>query len=56
MRVMEDGGRVNLEYMNSWKVGEGVVKVIAITMLEKSIDLVQNSDAYMQFDTCSKLR
>ena len=53
---MEYGGRVPLEYMTSWKVGEGVVKVIAIAMLEKLIELVQNSDAYMQFDTHSKLR
>ena len=29
--------------------------VIAIAMLEKSINLRQNSDAYMQFDTFRKV-
>ena len=29
--------------------------VIVISMLEKIIHMVRNSDAYMQFDTCRKL-
>ena len=49
------GRRVTLEDTTPWEVGEDGVMGIAIVILDKSINPGQNSDAYMQFDTCRKL-